>query len=59
MDVLAIVIDFLPIKESTCQSYEMLNLSFLEYIGKNETFHKHQTFDHSPNLGIKILLAPY
>jgi len=33
-------------------------LSFLESIGKNETFHKHQTFDHSPNLGIKIFLAP-
>jgi hypothetical protein len=41
MDVPARVIDFLPPKESTCQSYEVLNLSFLESIGKNQTFHKH------------------
>jgi hypothetical protein len=25
----------------------------LESIGKNQTFHKHQAFDHSPNLGSK------
>jgi hypothetical protein len=58
MDALAGAIDFLPTKESVCQSWEVLNLSFLESTWKSQTFHKHQAFDHSPNLGIKIYLAP-
>jgi hypothetical protein len=58
MDALTWVIDFLPTKESGCQSQEVLNLSFLESIGKNQTFHKHQAFYYNPNLGIKLYLAP-
>jgi hypothetical protein len=58
MDALIGVIDFLLAEELGCQNYEVLNSSFLEFIGKNQTFHKHWAFDYSPNLGIKIYLAP-
>jgi hypothetical protein len=58
MDAPAGVTDFLPAEESARQSQEVLNLSFLESAGKNQTFHKFQAFDRSTNLGIKIYLAP-
>jgi hypothetical protein len=30
-------------------------MSFVEFIGKNQTFHKHQAFDYSPKLGILLI----
>jgi len=41
MDAPIGVIDFLLVEKLDCQNYKVLNLFFLEFIGKNQTFHKH------------------